>query len=45
VQTGAFGKFLLREFPIASELADPAPERRPEVVHDRKGDDQLRGKP
>lgn len=45
VQARALGKFLLREFPIASELTDTAAERQPEVFHDRKRDDQPRVKP
>ena len=40
VQACAFGKFLLGQFPITSEIADPAAERHPEVFHDRKRDDQ-----
>lgn len=44
VQAGALGKFFLGEFPIASELADTAAERQPEVFHDRKRDDQRLGR-
>lgn len=45
VQACALGEFLLGEFSIASELANAAAERQPEVFHARKRDDEPRARP